>query len=170
MGCGKSTLGRLLAERLGWRFVDTDRVVEAAAGMTIAEIFTESGEAAFRDKETEAVLGACTGLGQVIATGGGAVMRDANARAMRAAGMVVWLTARAEVIAARTSRRQGRRPLLDGDEDPLIRIHLMLAERGPIYRSVCDRIVDTSDRPPRQMVAELERVVRGISRVPERSR
>ena len=160
MGCGKSTLGRLLAARLGWKFVDTDRLVEATAGRTIPEIFGEFGESHFRALESEVVLGTCAGLRQVIATGGGAVLRDDNADAIRGAGMVVWLTARVDVVSARTSRRIGARPLLETAEDPLVRIHRILGERAPIYRRLADRIVDTSDRPPKQMVSELERVVR----------
>lgn len=160
MGCGKTTLGRLLAERLGWKFVDVDAVVERTAGCTIPEIFARDGEAAFRDRENRVLLGVCAGMRQVIATGGGAVLRDDNVAAIRSAGLVVWLTARPDVILARTRRRVGTRPLLSTDEDPLERILRLLGERGALYRMASDRTVDTSDRPVRAVATELERVVR----------
>lgn len=165
MGSGKSTVGRALARHLGWEFVDTDALVEAAAGCDIADLFAGEGEAAFRAREAAAVRAAtaAAGSGQVVATGGGVVLRDENVIALRNAGLVVWLTARPDVIAARTaaaSRRANKRPLLthaaDGEER-LARVLALLGERGPLYQAACHFIVDASERSPRALAAEIQR-------------
>ena len=157
MGVGKSTVGRLLAEELGWKLVDTDAVISRVAGAPIPELFSSEGEEAFRRRESQIVLGVCAGERQVISTGGGAPLREENSAALRGAGLVVWLTARPEVVAARTSRRVGQRPLLAGDEEPLTRILRLLAERGPLYQRLASLIVDTSDRSPQAIAREILR-------------
>ena len=160
MGTGKTTIGRHLADDLGWRFVDSDTVVERVAGCDIPTLFQQDGEDAFRAQESRAILGISAGLRQVIATGGGAILRPENVAALRSAGTVVWLTARPEVIVARTERRGGARPLLMGDEEPLSRVLRMLGERGPLYQRVADHIVDTSEQAPRILAREIARLVR----------
>lgn len=160
MGTGKTTIGRHLADDLGWRFVDTDTVVERVAGCDIPTLFQREGEGAFRSQESRAILGVSAGFRQVIATGGGAILRPENVAALRSAGTVVWLTARPEVIVARTERRIGARPLLLSDEDPLARVLRMLGERGPLYQRAADHIVDTSERAPRTLAREIARLVR----------
>ncbi len=159
MGSGKSTIGRGLARRLGWRFVDTDEMVRrAAAGRDIPSLFRDEGEAAFRDRESRAICEAVEGKGQVIATGGGAVLRPENVARLRAAGTVVWLTARPEVVVARTAWRANDRPLLAGAGDDLLtHVLQMLGERGPCYQDAAHLIVDTSDRPPHAIVEEVHR-------------
>lgn len=161
MGSGKTTVGRLLARRLGWRFVDTDEIVARAAGKPIPALFAEEGESGFRARETEAILGVAADAGQVIATGGGAVLREENVAALRASGLVVWLTARPEVVVARTARRAAERPLLaraGGDADDLLaHVLTMLGERGPKYQAAAHLIVDGSDRAPQAVAAEIER-------------
>lgn len=159
MGTGKSTVGRLLAERLGWRLVDTDALIVRVAGKEIPAIFRDEGEASFRDRETTVLLGVCAGERQVIATGGGAVLREENVAALRGAGLVVWLTARAEVIAERTSRRADR-PLLAGDESPLERVLRLLAARGDAYQRAAHMVVDASDRSPAAIAGEILRRVK----------
>ena len=109
MGSGKTTVGRALAERLRWRFVDTDaRISESADGRSVASLFADEGESSFRRREADAVRAVCSGRDQVIATGGGAVMSPENAAALREAALVVCLTARPDVVVART--RQTLRP------------------------------------------------------------
>lgn len=158
MGTGKSTIGRALARRLEWRFVDTDQVIERVAGASIPTLFLQEGEQAFRDRETTAILGISAGERQVIATGGGAVLREDNVAALRGAGVVVLLTAQPEVILERVSRRPEQRPILNGDEPPLTRILRLLGERGPSYQRAAHAIVDTSERSPNAIVDELVRL------------
>jgi shikimate kinase len=158
MGSGKSTIGRQLAQQLGWRFTDTDSLIERVAGCTIPALFLRDGELAFRDRETEIVLGVTAGERQVIATGGGAILREENVAALRSAGLVVYLTARPDVLAERVSRRPGQRPLLTSGEEPaLTQILRMLAERGPLYRKACHVLVDTSERSPQALAEEIVR-------------
>lgn len=151
--CGKSTVGRLAAARLGWPFVDADSAVEADLGMPIRQFFAERGEQAFRDAEQAALArilagGRCL----VLATGGGAVLREAN-RALLAArgGTVAYLHAPAEALQARLRHAAGGRPSLTGaavaDEVPAL-----LAQRDPLYRAVAAHVVDATRPAP--LVAE----------------
>ncbi|HVK04279.1 MAG TPA: shikimate kinase [Armatimonadaceae bacterium] len=159
MGSGKSTVGRALARRLDWRYVDTDARIEAVAGCDIPALFARSGEAAFRDLETRILVGVSAGDGQVISTGGGAPLREENAAALRAAGLVVYLTARPDVIVARTERRAEERPLLAerGGKDLLAHVMGLLGERAPRYQRAAHLVVDTSERTPEAIAAEIVR-------------
>ena len=103
-GCGKSTVGKILAEQLGYRFWDTDLEIERKTGMPIPDIFTEMGENEFRNLETEAVRSACSGSGRVIATGGGAVKSELNRRLIRERGFVVQLLRNIEMLPVRDGR------------------------------------------------------------------
>lgn len=162
MGCGKSTVGRLLADRLGWRFLDTDTlIVEAADGRDIPTIFAEEGEAEFRRRESDAVKAASAGWESVIATGGGAILREENAAVLREAALIIWLTARPDVVVSRTQRTAATRPILSaggpGKDDLLVRVLTLLGERSPRYQAAAHLIVDTSDRTPRAIVDEIVR-------------
>ena len=166
MGSGKSTVGRALAERLRWPLIDTDHsIVQEAGGRSIASVFLEEGESGFRDRESDAVQSVCARSGQVIATGGGTAVRSENVFALRSAGVIVWLTARPDVVVARTRRAARTRPMLGsfpGDEpveDNVIleRVLSLLAERAPHYQAASDIVVDTSDRPPVAIAAEIHR-------------
>lgn len=158
MGSGKTTVGKLLAGRLGWRFTDTDALIESAAGNSVPEIFAGEGEAAFREREAAAVREACRGVCQVVATGGGAVLRAENVAVFRESSFVIWLTARPDVVVARTERAAQNRPLLARrDGDLLTHVLKMLGERGPIYQAAAHLIVDTSDRTPDAVAAEIQR-------------
>ncbi len=140
-GCGKSTIGRLLARRLHLDFSDSDHVIETRLGCSIRGYFDSHGEAAFRDVEQE-VLADLLGRqpGGVLATGGGAVLRQANRMAMRAAAHVVYLKATPEEIMRRV-RHDTKRPLLQV-EDPLQRLRDLHATRDPLYREVAHTVVD----------------------------
>lgn len=159
MGSGKSTIGRGLARRRGWRFVDTDDLVRrAAGGRDIPGLFRDEGESTFRDRETRAIHEATGGKEQVIATGGGAVLRPENVALLREAGVVIWLTARPDVVVARTAWRAQDRPLLaQAGDDLFAHVLRMLGERGPCYQAAAHLIVDTSDRLPQAIVDEVHR-------------
>ena len=142
MGSGKSAVGRLVAKRVRFRFVDTDALIVDRAGRPIAEIFAEHGEEHFRDLET-AVLESLGNARQcVISTGGGAVVKERNHAILKSLGFVVWLTASEEVIFSRVARND-KRPLLQ-TENPRATIAQLLAERRPLYESAADFTVDTT--------------------------
>ena len=133
MGAGKSSVGPLLAARLGRPFVDLDRAIEQAGGHSVAALFANEGEAGFRKREREAVE-AVAGRQQVVALGGGAVAQPGMADRLLASGCVVYLRARPETLAARIAQ-DGARPLLAGldAEARLTRLRALLAEREPSY-------------------------------------
>jgi shikimate kinase len=143
MGTGKTSVGRLAAQQLHFRFVDTDELIESRAGKRIADIFAQEGEAGFRQRERQIVaeLGGC--VRTVIATGGGLTANEANLASLKAHALVVCLWASPEVIWDRV-RHQGHRPLLN-DPDPLGKIRELLAAREPFYRQA-DVLVNTQNR------------------------
>jgi shikimate kinase len=156
---GKTTLARLLAERLGWGWIDADVEIERRAGKAIARIFAADGEPAFRDLEAAVIADLCRNGPLVLAAGGGAPLRPESRRAMRAAGKVVWLTARPETIHARMSRdatTASRRPSLT-DRAALDEIIHLLSRREAIYRETADLEIDTEDKTPDQLAAEILR-------------
>lgn len=133
MGAGKSRVGRALAERLGFEFVDTDERVEASSAMTIAAIFATEGEGGFRARE-RAVLAALPERGAVVALGGGAVVDPANRAVLRTKGTRVWLDAEPEVLIARIGDPRSR-PLLAGLDEParIAKLRQLRAERAAAY-------------------------------------
>lgn len=144
-GSGKTTVGRLVAARLGRDFIDTDRLVEETAGSTIRSIFDTHGEDEFRRREQAALLEI---LGRtdpaVVATGGGVVERAENRLLLRRSDIrVVWLLATPEVVLSRL-RQRGHRPLLD--DDPEGTLQEMWRKREPLYREVADVIVSVDQR------------------------
>ena len=153
MGTGKSEVGRRLAKRLGRPFVYTDHLIEARAGKTVAAIFAEDGEPAFRLLERDAVTAAVEQKDAVIAVGGGAVLDASNVARLRDAGVVVCLTAEPETILRRVGDLV-KRPLLAGC-DPRGVIERLLAARAPAYAAAADVIVDTSGRGVDDVVAEI---------------
>src|SRR3954470_16787411 len=142
MGAGKSSIGRRLASRLGMGFVDADAEIEAAAGMTIAEIFTSYGEPYFRSGEQRVISRLLESGPQVLATGGGAFMNAETRAAIRAKGVSVWLKAALEVLSKRIKRRNDR-PLLKG-ADPVETLKRLMDERYPIYAEA-DLTVESRD-------------------------
>ena len=122
MGTGKTAVGKRLAKRLGWRFVDVDSVIVASAKESVAKIFAEHGEAVFRRLEKRAIRRIAKGRQQVIATGGGAFVNPENQRLLRAVGPVICLTASPRVIVQRASPTLSSRPLLAKAASPLQRV------------------------------------------------
>ncbi len=155
MATGKSSAGPLVARRLGWEFVDVDSVIVAQAGKPIAQIFADHGEAHFRRLEREVVAHLtgdrrrcpnCHGPHpEVISTGGGVLVDESNCAALKRVGVIVCLTARPEVVAARVERSKSRRPkLTEGGKSTLARIKELMDERADAYARA-DIQIDSSD-------------------------
>jgi len=146
MATGKSAVGAMVARRLGWRLVDSDREIELRAGKSIVTIFAEDGEPRFRALEREVIAElAADPQSAVIATGGGALVDDDNYAALSRSGVIICLAARPEVIAARVARSGEPRPkLLESDQPLEQRIRELLAARSTAYaRAVLT--IDTSE-------------------------
>ena len=152
MGTGKSAVGRRVAALAGAPFFEMDAELERRAGKSIARIFSEDGEPAFRDMEARLADEWGNMECAVISCGGGAVLREENLRALGANGLLVCLTARPETILARTARSK-KRPLLAG-EDPEKKIRGLLAARAPFYEKIPAQI-DTSDASLEDLAARL---------------
>ena len=149
-GTGKSTVGCVLATRLGWTFVDADERLEAVAGKSIAEVFTSEGEAGFRDREAAVLEEICELNQHVIATGGGVVLRPANREQLKRAGLVVWLTASPEAAFARLQgdpTTTSRRPNLTASGG-LEELRALMAAREPLYRECADFAIDSAALSP----------------------
>jgi shikimate kinase len=159
MGCGKSTVGRLVAHKIGFQLVDTDHVITDTAHQSIPAIFEREGEAGFRKRETTALLSLLGKRGHVIATGGGIVTQPQNVPLLRQLGFVVWLDANPRILAARTSSSRDR-PLLQ-TENPEEKLRTLLGIRGPLYGQLADLRVQTDDLTPQETaygIAESARI------------
>jgi shikimate kinase len=154
MGSGKTSVGRLLAKRLRFHFLDTDALIEERARMPIGEIFAKHGEPWFRDRETAALesLAGCTRR-HVIATGGGIVTQPRNLPLLRKLGWVVLLSATPDELFARVARNKDR-PLLQV-ADPRKRVEAMLAERAPLYAEAAQFTVDSTGLRHEDVVARV---------------
>lgn len=161
-GCGKTTVGRVLAGLLGGECMDTDELVVQRAGRSIADIFASEGEAGFRKRESQVVREVVEKPPAVISVGGGAVLNPKNVDALRVVAVLVWLTAPAEVLYPRISMDPATaksRPPLTG-QPGVEEVRRILAERSPFYQRACDFQIDTVDREPREIAEEIVRRVR----------
>jgi shikimate kinase len=154
---GKTTVGRLLALHLEWRFRDTDEEIVARDGRPVREIVRQEGWERFRALEGEAIRRASSGSRNVVATGGGVVLREDNIRVMRDSGILLWLRATPETIRERILRDRRSpqmRPSLTR-QGTLEEIEGVLAERVPIYESATSFVVDTDGKTAEQVCAEI---------------
>ena len=156
MGSGKSAVGQALATRTRKPFLDTDELVEDAAGLAVVEVFEEEGEAAFRVRESEVIRAAASVAEAVIATGGGAVLVADNVRSMKASGPVVWLQADPATLAARIGHSPGRPLLIDVDVTE--RLSQILDDRRDAYEAAADHIVATDDSTVAEVAMLVEKL------------
>jgi shikimate kinase len=157
MGSGKTTVGRLAAERLGRPFFDSDQTIEERTGRTVAQIFADDGEPAFRALEAAVLAEALANAApSVIAAAGGVVLDPANRHRLRDAAWVVWLRADPAILADRVTKSDHRPLLAEDPEGTLLRLN---REREPLYREVADRVVDLDHLKPAEVV---ERALKGL--------
>ena len=167
MASGKSTVGPLLADALGYRFVDLDWLVEARAGRSIRELFSQ-GEGVFRAAESEALRETAAGEGLVVATGGGTLADPDNLEVARVAGAVVWLRASIPMVVRRVGRARGRPMLADAQGRPLRgralrdRIQLLLDAREPFYAQA--NLVADADAAPAAVARNVLEALEGWSK------
>ena len=153
MGSGKTTVGRLLASQRGLEFHDMDAIITTRVAGTISELWQESGEDGFRAIESTVVEELAAGDGAVIASGGGAVLHEANRHAMRRSGTVVWLQAPVETLAARLVGATDRPLLASGGAE---RLTELLGERLGAYEHAAHHVVDTAADTPGEVVEKIE--------------
>ena len=154
MGSGKSTVGRLVADRLGRPFYDTDELVAQGKDSSIPEIFADEGESGFREREKWIVEDVASRPSGIVATGGGIVLDPANVATMRRSGSIVYLAVEVEMLSRRLGASDDR-PLLAADKDE--RLQTIASERKERYRSSADAVVDATDSID-TVVADVEAV------------
>lgn len=142
MGAGKTTIGRALAERLAYQFVDSDQEIEARTGVRLATIFEIEGEEGFRKREEQVIAELATLQRRVVATGGGTVLRRENRQRLTSSGFVIYLDVPLPTLWERT-RRDRSRPLLQV-ADPLLRLQELHRERDALYREVAHAVLSGS--------------------------
>lgn len=153
MGAGKSTTGRLLADRLKWPYLDSDDEIERQTGRTVPEIWKADGEPAFRAEESRVLAQACRSGGPaVVSVAGGAVLDPDNRNLIRGAGLVVWLRAEVATLAVRVGSGRGR-PLLEAG--PAAALARLVAERAPIYEELADLVFDVDRLSPSLVAARI---------------
>ena len=167
-GTGKSTVARLVAERLGWQWVDADARMEELAQHTIREIFQTEGEAGFRDRETAVIRELTARNHLVIAAGGGAIMRPENRQAIKSTGVAIWLVASPKTIERRLAADPStceRRPALT-TAGGATEIRQLLSQREPVYRSCADLIIETDQCSPERVADQIVQEFRDKSLCP----
>jgi shikimate kinase len=164
MGAGKSTVGRIVGDRMRRPFRDNDADVERRTGQTVPEIFAERGEPAFRSEERAALCAAlASGVPSVIAIAGGAVLDPESRRRVRSGGVVVWLDAPPYVLADRVGAGAGR-PLLE--VDPAGTLWRLDAVRRPVYRDLATVVVRVGSRSPQSVAEEIVSASRRLLEAP----
>ena len=162
MGAGKTSVGKLLARKLGKTFHDCDHEIERVTGVRIPVIFEIEGESGFRARETRMLSVLCASEGVVLATGGGAVLAPENRKVLAAHGIVVYLRASPHELYQRT-RHDRNRPLLQ-TADPLAKLTELYAQRDPLYREVADVIIDTGNQSVSSLAHRLEQRLAQLGR------
>ncbi|MHB8221112.1 MAG: shikimate kinase [Acidimicrobiales bacterium] len=154
-GAGKSTTGRIVADRLGWKHVDTDAEVSALAGRSIPEIFSAEGEEAFRARECAVIGSVLSGeSSMVVSLGGGAVVDPVNRAAVGRSGMVVWLRAEPETLVERVGDA-GDRPVVSRGGGAGASLARLDVERRPYYAEVAEFVVDVDRKTPEEVADEV---------------
>lgn len=154
MGAGKTTIGKLLATELSYEFVDSDKEIERRSGADIPWIFDVEGEDGFRNREVAVIQDLSTETGVVLATGGGALMRQENRDHLTRHGYIVYLNTSVDQQYTRTHKDKNR-PLLQGESDPMTVLTELMKVRDPIYREVADFVVDTNKKSLRFIVKSI---------------
>ena len=154
MRVGKTTVGRLLAQRLDKRYVETDSIIVKKAGKSIAQVFEDDGEIAFREIEIEVVKELASKEGLVIDCGGGVVLNRINIDRLKQNAIIIWLKASADIILKRTSSDGDQRPLLNQKKN-VSSIQSLIRFRKSFYEWAADIEVDTSKMSPESVVSEI---------------
>jgi shikimate kinase len=165
MGAGKTSVGKILARRLGKTFIDSDREIERSTGVRIPVIFEIEGEAGFRARETRLLAELVQRRNVVLATGGGAVLAAANRSGLAQNGTVVYLRAAPRDLWRRT-RHDRNRPLLQTD-DPLAKLEQLFAERDPLYQQTAHVIIDTGNQSLGSLSYRLEQRLAELTGEPD---
>jgi len=153
MGCGKSTMARLLAEKTGAEIIEMDETIEAEAGMSINEIFEKYGESHFRDLESGLILKIAEKGGAVVSCGGGAILRPENVENMKKNGQVIYLSAQPETIYKRV-RHSTTRPLLNGNMN-VEYITSLMEKRLPRYLGAADKTIVVDGKDKQEVLEEI---------------
>lgn len=157
MGAGKTTIGKQLAQSLGMEFADTDLEIQNRTGVDIPTIFEYEGEEGFRNREQQVIADLSQVEDQVLATGGGAVIRPENRNHLSARGIVIYLQCSPEQQFSRTHRDKNR-PLIQ-TEDPLARLIELMEVRDPLYKEAADYSVSTEGRPAAVVVRDILQLI-----------
>ncbi len=160
MGAGKSTIGRLLSNELKLTFFDSDKEIEDRCGANIPWIFDREGEPGFRDREQQVIDDLTQKSSILLATGGGAVIREQNRQHLANRGTVIYLRATVEQQIARTERDRNRPLLREGNPRQILQT--LFEQRDPLYQSIADIVIETDQRNPRWVVQELRKTLKNL--------
>lgn len=161
MGAGKTTVGRQLAEHFRKEFIDSDLEIQRRTGVDIPTIFEFEGEEGFRQREQEVIDELTQRDEVVLATGGGAVIREQNRKALSSRGLVIYLHCTVEQQFERTHRDKNR-PLLQTD-DPMAKLKSLMAERDPLYRQTADLLISTEGRNTQAVVQDIRKQINSLN-------